>query len=109
MVKKNIILKLNTFKYENIQYLDTKKNIIMNGNFTKIIYSDNNITLTVDKSYWDLIKKEFKDNPKVKHISQQRNNPVGFRKYNEAVEMYKNGSSLDVCIKLLDIRFNNSV
>jgi len=41
----NIILKLYKFKCENIQYLDTKKNIIMNGNFTKIIYSDNNITL----------------------------------------------------------------
>ena len=41
----NIILKLNMFNCENIQYLDTKKNIIMDGNFTKIIYSDNNITL----------------------------------------------------------------
>jgi len=41
----NIILELYKFNCENIQYLDTKKNIIMNGNFTKIIYSDNNITL----------------------------------------------------------------
>ena len=41
----NIILELYNFNCENIQYLDTKKNIIMNGNFTKIIYSDNNITL----------------------------------------------------------------
>ena len=41
----NIILELYKFNRENIQYLDTKKNIIMNGNFTKIIYSDNNITL----------------------------------------------------------------
>jgi len=53
----------------------------------------------VTNPYWNLIKKEFKDNPKVKHISQQRNNPVGFRKYNEAIEMYKNGSPLDECIK----------
>jgi hypothetical protein len=30
---------------DNIQYLDTKKNIIMEGNFTKIIYSDENITI----------------------------------------------------------------
>ncbi len=41
----NIILELYNFNRENIQYLDTKKNIIMNGNFTKIIYSDNNFTL----------------------------------------------------------------
>ena len=41
----NIIVELSNFNRENIQYLDTKKNIIMNGNFTKIIYSDNNFTL----------------------------------------------------------------
>jgi len=41
----NIILELYNFNRENTQYLDTKKNIIMNGNFTKIIYSDNNFTL----------------------------------------------------------------
>jgi len=52
----------------------------------------------VTNPYWDLIKKEYKDNSKVRHISQQRNNPVGFRKYNEAVEMYKKGSSLEECI-----------
>jgi hypothetical protein len=52
----------------------------------------------VTNPYWDLIKNEYKDNSKVRHISQQRNNPVGFRKYNEAVEMYKKGSSLEECI-----------
>jgi hypothetical protein len=53
----------------------------------------------VTNPYWDLIKKEFKDNPKIKHIRQQRNNPVGFRKYNEAVQMFLNGSTLEECIK----------
>jgi len=52
----------------------------------------------VTNPYWDLIKSTFKSNPKIKHITQQRNNPVGFRKYNEAVQMFQNGSTLKECI-----------
>tara|TARA_R110000803_G_scaffold38685_1_gene83630 strand:+ start:760 stop:1458 length:699 start_codon:yes stop_codon:yes gene_type:complete len=48
--------------------------------------------------YWNLIKKHFKDNPKVRHIKQQRNNPVGFRKYNEAIGMFSKGINLEECI-----------
>jgi hypothetical protein len=41
----NIYLKPDNFLIENIQFLETKPNIVMNGVFTKIIYSDYNLTL----------------------------------------------------------------
>lgn len=52
----------------------------------------------VTNPYWNLIKKYFKNNPKIRHIKQQRNNPVGQRKYEEALQMYLNNSSLEDCI-----------
>jgi len=36
----NLIIELNNIKLENIIFLDIKENIIMEGNFTKIIYSN---------------------------------------------------------------------
>ena len=36
----NLIIKIDDIKLENIFFLDTKENIIMEGNFTKIIYSN---------------------------------------------------------------------
>jgi hypothetical protein len=36
----NLIINLKNFKLENVFFLDTKENIIMDGNFTKIIYSN---------------------------------------------------------------------
>lgn len=57
------------------------------------------VDLFITNPYWDLIKKEYKNNPKINHIKQQRNNPVGFRKYNEATEMFKQGTSLEHCLK----------
>ena len=65
----------------------------------QILEVANRIDFYITNPYWDLIKKEYKDNSKIRHISQQRNNPVGFRKYNEAVDMYKKGSLLEECIK----------
>jgi hypothetical protein len=41
----NFILNIDQVDNTNIQYLETKKNIIMNGNFTKIIYSDQYLSL----------------------------------------------------------------
>lgn len=58
----------------------------------------NEVHFYVTNPYWDLIKNHFKSNSKIKHISQQRNNPVGFRKYNEAVQMFQSGSTLEECI-----------
>ena len=52
----------------------------------------------VTNPYWSLLKPHLKNHPQVKHITQQRNNPVGQRKYQEATEMFKNGSSLEECI-----------
>jgi len=41
----NLILDLYQFRLHNLHFLDVKKNIIMDGNFTKLIYSDHNVTL----------------------------------------------------------------
>jgi hypothetical protein len=56
------------------------------------------IDFYVTNPYWQLVKNNFKGDIRVRHIKQQRNNPVGFRKYNEAVENYKLGVSLEECI-----------
>ncbi|MCP4483212.1 MAG: hypothetical protein GY823_01425 [Flavobacteriaceae bacterium] len=60
--------------------------------------SNSIIHFYVTLPYWNLIKKHFKNNPRVKHIKQQRNNPVGQRKYEEAFKMFSNGKSLEECI-----------
>jgi len=41
----NIIIDISQFQSEYIQFLETKKNVIMEGNFTKLIYSDNCVTM----------------------------------------------------------------
>ena len=41
----NFVLNIDQFNIDCVKFMDTKKNIIMNGDFTKIIYSDNLITL----------------------------------------------------------------
>lgn len=41
----NISFDIDDFNINNVYFLDTKKNIIMDGNFTKIIYSELSITL----------------------------------------------------------------
>jgi hypothetical protein len=41
----NIIISLKQFDINSVFFLDTKKNIIINGYFTKIIYSNSFITL----------------------------------------------------------------
>jgi len=52
----------------------------------------------VTNPYWNLIKKHFKNNSRVRHIKQQRNNPVGQRKYEEALKMFLDGKVLEECI-----------
>ena len=39
----NISLNINSFCLENLFFLEKKQNIVMNGFFTKIVYSDKNI------------------------------------------------------------------
>lgn len=41
----NISIELHNFSLVNINFLDTKRNIIMDGNFTKIIYSNQWFTI----------------------------------------------------------------
>jgi hypothetical protein len=41
----NVIFNIPEFNIENVFFLETKKNILMDGNFTKIIYSNDLITL----------------------------------------------------------------
>ena len=40
-----VIINIQDFMIENTFFLETKKNILMDGNFTKIIYSDEIVTL----------------------------------------------------------------
>ncbi len=56
------------------------------------------IHLYITNPYYNLIKKHFKNNSKIRHIKQQRNNPVGQRKYQEALKMFLNNNSLEECI-----------
>ena len=76
---------------------DWIKNVVNKVNQLLLIADEVHFYIT--NPYWDLIKKEFKNNSKIKHIRQQRNNPVGFRKYNEAVEVFKKGKNLNESIK----------
>lgn len=41
----NIIFDCKEFNIENVFFLETKKNILMDGNFTKIIYSDDLVSI----------------------------------------------------------------
>ena len=41
----NIVFNHNDFNIKHVLFLDTKNNIIMDGNFTKIIYSDSMVSL----------------------------------------------------------------
>lgn len=54
----NFIIKINDFFLENIHFLETKKNIIMDGNFTKISYSDDCISLNGIYIYFPIEKCE---------------------------------------------------
>jgi len=40
-----LTFKLNDIVIDNVFFLETRKNIIMDGKFTKIIYSDENIVM----------------------------------------------------------------
>jgi len=79
---------LEMWMHSSVGYIDQ---LLSNKNVNEIHFY---VTLT----YWNLIKKHFKNNPRVKHITQQRNNPVGQRKYIEALKMVKDGLPLEECI-----------
>uniref|UniRef100_A0A6C0D524 Uncharacterized protein n=1 Tax=viral metagenome TaxID=1070528 RepID=A0A6C0D524_9ZZZZ len=41
----NLLLDINKVSIKNFYYLDTKKNVIIDGNFTKMIYSNENFSM----------------------------------------------------------------
>lgn len=41
----NFVLDFSQIEIKNIHFLDTKRNIIIDGNFTKLIYLDPNVTI----------------------------------------------------------------
>jgi hypothetical protein len=41
----HLYLKMEDFNIHNIQFLDTKENTVMNGLFTKLIYSNSDLTM----------------------------------------------------------------
>jgi hypothetical protein len=47
----NLLLDINKVSIKNFYYLDTKKNVIIDGNFTKMIYS--NEYFSMNGSYFD--------------------------------------------------------
>jgi hypothetical protein len=62
----NLIIELNNIKLENIIFLDIKENIIMEGNFTKIIYSNeffvmNGVYIDLSLNYYYIEKNMNKD------------------------------------------------
>lgn len=58
----NMILDINHFNIENVQFLDKKHNIIIEGDFTKIIYSDSHLTMSGIYIYFPLFIKYIKNN-----------------------------------------------
>lgn len=72
-----LVFNLNDIVIDNVFFLETRKNIIMDGKFTKIIYSDDNLVMngvymninmndyTYDKSYSRIIMKDTKNNTSI--------------------------------------------
>jgi len=69
-----LIINASSLFIENIHFLETRKNMLMDGKFTKIVYSNDNIVLngiylsipfkdfTYDKSYSRILLKNVKSN-----------------------------------------------
>jgi hypothetical protein len=66
----NIILDTNNFDIENVQLLDKKNNIITEGNFIKIIYSNSHFTMSGVYLYFPIQLNNIKNN-------------IGYFNYNE--------------------------
>ena len=77
-----LVFNTNDIVIDNVFFLETRKNIILDGKFTKIIYSDENLVMngiymnislneyTHDKSYSRIIMKDSKNNTNfIKKIS----------------------------------------
>jgi len=72
-----LVFDLNDISIDNVFFLETRNNIIMDGKFTKIIYSDENVVMngvymtislnefTFDKSYSRINMKRTKNNDNI--------------------------------------------
>jgi hypothetical protein len=94
----NLIIKIDDIKLENIFFLDTKENIIMEGNFTKIIYS--NECFMMNGIYLDLSINIF-NIEKIMNKDYYRFNPL----YPENINLIKKISKLEN--QLLEYYKNN--
>jgi hypothetical protein len=94
----NLIIKIDDIKLENILFLDTKENIIMEGNFTKIIYS--NESFMMNGIYLDLSINIF-NIEKIMNKDYYRFNPL----YPENINLIKKISKLEN--QLLEYYKNN--
>jgi hypothetical protein len=61
------------------------------------LLKDDKVDIHASMPYWKLINKQNQN--KVNRIKQQRNQPSTMHSYEEALEMYNEGSSLDDCLK----------
>ena len=41
----NLICNLSDYNYNNVFFMEKRNNMLLNGNFTKLLYSDENVTL----------------------------------------------------------------
>tara|TARA_R110001632_G_C11326770_1_gene416133 strand:- start:52 stop:795 length:744 start_codon:yes stop_codon:yes gene_type:complete len=58
------------------------------------------VDLHLTTSYWNIIKKDFENHPKVRFVGQQRNSPLVKKKYEEANKIF-NGENLETCLSLI--------
>jgi len=75
-----ITLNLSKFILSNMNFLDTKKNIIMDGNFSKIIFSNEWFVMN---GLYILFPIEHSGSEKIMNKTQIRFNP--FQQYNQTV------------------------
>lgn len=76
----NIVLDISNYSFLNIFFLETKRNIIMDGTFTKFIYSNDNIILNSVYLYFPIevqsIEKNMNKNMVRFHPSSEHNMPL---------------------------------
>ena len=41
----NLICNLSDYNYNNVFFMEKRNNMLLSGNFTKLLYSDENVTL----------------------------------------------------------------
>ena len=92
----NIVLDINKFSINNINFLDKKENIIIDGNFTKIIFSNQYFTMNCIyiKFPIELLKNEKNENKKcIYYNSYHPNNLIIIQEFAKIeysiIEFYK--------------------